>query len=569
MEKNEKPALYFSEKLLVLILATSILLVSFLLYGEVSVYPFISLDDFSAIKENPIFNQGICWKNLVWAFTTTHCYSYWIPLTWISFLADRSLYGMNSGGYHLTNLTFHAINSVLLFLFFYKTTNKKLAGFAVALLLVVHPVHVESVAWVSSRKDILCLFFLLFALHMYRVYCLKPTKIRYLSVILLFLLALMAKPMAVMFPFILIVVTWWPIQKSIDNRVYKSTRPVLETISRFTVHLRPVIPFFIISLMFAGINIFWVFNNNAAYSFSSVPFMFRLYHAFQAFMSYLSHLFYPHDLAIYYPINFVITPKLIVTACIGAILFVASTFVFVFLRKKKPYLLSGWLWFCITIIPILGFVQTGSQDIADRFLYVPAIGLYYALVYFLLDTFSRQKRCYRAAMIIIAAIITTLFLTSYKQQKLWSSSEKILSHTIQVTKNNYMVMSYLGGYLCRYGRFDEAKCQFDKALSINPHFVHALYNMGVLSEKIGDLKNSLYYFNEVIKQQPQHPDALTQIGFIYDKTRQDSLARIYYRYAILANPRNYTALKRLEKLDSRIPRVSEKTIIGGLLAHTK
>ncbi len=326
--------------------------VTLLIYWRVWTYEFIRTDDPTYVFNNSHVRTGLHWENLKWAFSAVHS-SNWHPLTWMSHMLDCAIYGLAPGGHHFTNVVFHIVNTILLFLIFTRMTKDVFASWFVAAVFALHPMHVESVAWIAERKDVLSAFFALLSIGMYSFYRRKPSGVKYFLTLAFFVFGLMSKPMLVTLPFVLILLDIWPLQRKgkIEDFVYEK------------------IPFFLMSALSAIVTM--NAQKEATVTTDLLPFILRLENAVCSYAMYLVKTFWPHPLALFYPYSEIDPLNLI-----GSVFLLASVSVTVWKwRSSKPYLLTGWLWFIGMLVPVIGLVQVGNQAMADRYTYLPMIGL--------------------------------------------------------------------------------------------------------------------------------------------------------------------------------------------------
>src|SRR5437879_11039444 len=348
---------------------------TFGIYAQVIGHQFITLDDPTYIQENPLVNRGVTLAGLTWAFTTFHATN-WHPLTWISHMIDCQLFGTNAGRHLLVNALIHVANTLLVFWFLLRTTHARWPSALVAALFALHPLHVESVAWASERKDTLSTFFGLLSLIAYVRYVEAPSSIRYVWTAITLALGLLAKPMLVTWPFVMLLLDYWPLGRwqsaKSKAQVKKLRKLILEKI-----------PLFILVAASAVITLIAQSSGGAVRTLAHEPLALRLSNTLVSYAKYLLLTFWPNDLAVYYPL----APRGIPGwQIVGAAFLLIGITAFCFLQRKiRPYLIVGWLWFLGTLVPVIGLVQVGGQTMADRYFYIPSIGLFVALVFGLAD----------------------------------------------------------------------------------------------------------------------------------------------------------------------------------------
>ncbi|MBF0404643.1 tetratricopeptide repeat protein [Candidatus Magnetominusculus xianensis] len=459
--------------------ALVLLLAAIAAYSPVWNNDFVSYDDYKYTKENPYIKDGLTIESIKWAFGTFY-FSNWHPITWISHMADISLYGFGSSGHHLTSLLIHAINGILLFFVLYSLTNAPgnstgststtLACVFAAALFAVHPLNVESVAWVAERKNVLCAFFWFTSLIAYDRYVRSQTLARYLIVLLLFSLALMSKPMAVTLPFTLLLIDYWPLGRFSAGHSVINKYPVTGMIAE-------KIPFFLLSFVSSVLTIHAQRQEGAIISFGTLPLSTRVVNAIMSYAIYIKKLFIPTNLAVFYPY---IEEKSHVVIVFTALALIGLT-VFVFIKRKTaPYLLMGWLWYLGTLVPVIQIVQVGSASMADRYMYIPAVGL------FIMIAWGGSAVIAQARMIKVIAVvvIVLLMIITFRQTGYWRDSITLYQHAIDVTTGNYLAHNNYGQILMKQGRLDESAVQFKKGLDIMPSNNELNYNMWkVLSAK--------------------------------------------------------------------------------------
>ncbi|MBF0321196.1 MAG: tetratricopeptide repeat protein, partial [Nitrospirae bacterium] len=456
-----------SHKIIALLLAA----IAVIAYSPVLNNDFVSYDDYKYTVDNSYVKGGLSVESVKWAITADY-FSNWHPLTWISHLADISLYGLNPMGHHLSSLLIHALNTGLLFYVLYLLagagTRLWECAFAAA-LFAVHPLNVESVAWVAERKNVLCTLFWLLSFLAYIYYVRRQTLRRYLMVLLLFSMALMSKPMAVTLPFTLLLIDYWPLgrfNKAGKSAVAKSPAAGL---------IAEKIPFFLLSVVSAVITVYAQMHEGAIVSFETLPLATRIVNAAMSYAGYIEKLFVPIHLAVFYPYIEIKSPVVITLNA----LILAGTSVFVVLKRKTaPYLLIGWLWYLGTLVPVIQIVQVGAAQMADRYMYIPAIGLFIMISWGCGDVLAARmpsKKTAAAALGITAVLL--LAVMTFRQSGCWKDSSSLYKHAIEVTTANYLAHNNYGQVLMKHGMFDEAIGQFKKGLDIMPENVDLNYNM--------------------------------------------------------------------------------------------
>ena len=517
-----------------LVILLGLAVVTIGIYAQVIGHQFITLDDPTYIRENPVVNRGVTLAGLAWAFTTFYVAN-WHPLTWISHMIDCQLFGTNAGRHLLVNALIHAANTLLIFYFLFRTTRARWPSALVAALFALHPLHVESVAWASERKDTLSTFFGLLSLIAYVRYTEAPSIKRYAWVAITLALGLLAKPMLVTWPFVMLLLDYWPLGRFaavIPSEVEESRRKTskltprgLSTSLGMTTKKLIVekIPLFALVAASATITFVAQSYGGAVRTLMHAPFTFRLSNALVSYAKYLLLTFWPHDLAMYYPLPPTGIPTWQVIG--AAFLLIGITALCLFQsRKHSGYLIVGWLWFLGTLVPVIGFVQVGGQIMADRYFYIPSIGLFIAIVFGLAD-FARSWHVTPPLSLGIAAGVLLILATLTNMQiQRWRDSFTLFEHTLAVTPPNLHIEHNLGLAMGGSGRYDEASAHFEKALQIDPNFYDSLVGMGVTRDFQDRLPEAINSFQAAIRSQPDTPTAHVHLGRVLWKQNSDEAA---------------------------------------------
>jgi Tfp pilus assembly protein PilF len=494
------------------------------IYAQVIGHQFITLDDPTYIQENPMVNRGVTLAGLAWAFTTFHATN-WHPLTWISHMIDCQLFGMNAGGHLLVNALIHAANTILVFWFLLRTTHARWPSALVAAFFAVHPLHVESVAWASERKDTLSTFFGLLSLIGYVRYAEAPSISRYAWVATTLALGLLAKPMLVTWPLVMLLLDYWPLGRfhRSDFRGQPAHRSL--GVGGWSVVRGLVvekIPLFALVAASAVITFLAQSQGGAVRTFTDAPITLRLSNALVSYAKYLLLTIWPNDLAVYYPFAWAGIPA---WQMIGAAFLLIGITRFCFSQRKiRPYLIVGWLWFLGTLVPVIGLVQVGGQIMADRYFYVPSIGLFVAIVFGLADI----AKSWRVAPLlnggIAVGVLLILATLTNAQIRRWRDSFTLFEHTLAVTPPNLRIENSLALAMGASGRYDEAAAHFEKTLQIDPNFYDGLVGMGVTRAFQGRIPEAIAYFQGAIRSQPDTPKAHVQLALALWKQSDDQAA---------------------------------------------
>ncbi len=477
-----------------IILGMLLICVTFSIYAKIWTHEFIGYDDNKYVTENPYVTNGINKESLFWAVTSTHS-SNWHPVTWLSHMMDVEFYGMNAGGHHATSLLLHIGNSLLLFILFSRMTGCIRRSFIVAFLFAIHPLHVESVAWVAERKDVLSTFFALLALWCYLSYarCQKITS--YLLMTVFFILALMSKPMVVTLPFVLLLLDYWPLKRIQFGQNDPLVNIGTQRSARQLVYEKiPLIALTGISCVVT----FIVQQKGGAVALSEVyPLGMRFANALTSYVKYLQKTVLPYDLGILYPYPEAIT---VPQSTGAAILLAGSTFFALRYCKRFPWLFVGWFWYIGTLLPVIGIVQAGVQSMADRYTYIPLIGIFIILSWGLTEFFRYRHYNRTLLYAITIGVFSALAIISWRQVSFWKKSISLFTHTLEVTKNNYVIHNNLAFELALQGRKEEALKQYKEAVRINPNFEQAHINYASLLFSLGKVAESSSYYQEVLKK---------------------------------------------------------------------
>jgi tetratricopeptide (TPR) repeat protein len=445
-------------------------------------------------------------------------------MTWLSHMLDVELFDLNAGGHHLTNVFLHAINTLLLFGFLTRATGSVGRSAMVAALFAVHPLHVESVAWISERKDVLSTLFMLLSLWAYLAWVKRRTLATYLLVAVALACGLMAKPMLVTLPFVLLLLDYWPLKRiSTDSFHVRGVLPLIaEKLPLFAL----VIASSIITLIVQG-------KGGAIASTEGVSMGLRLANAAMSYVNYIVHMFYPVNLAVLYPY-----PESIPVwkSLASATLLTGLTIVAFIARKKLPYFAVGWLWYIGTLVPVIGIVQVGSQAMADRYTYVPLIGLFIILVWGVYDLLGKDAA--KKGPLISSALLLLALLTgvAWKQTRFWVNSMTLWGNAIEVTDNNYRALSAYGSLLVDRGQPDQAIPYFKRAVTIDPGFARAQNKLGAALSDVGKDDEAIVYYQNAIRTQAEFAEAQNNLGNSLVRLGRMEEALEEYRNAISSKP---------------------------------
>ncbi|MGA3284306.1 MAG: tetratricopeptide repeat protein, partial [Verrucomicrobiota bacterium] len=488
-------------------------LVTLLVYLPVCHYSFVNYDDGDYVTENHVVQDGLTWVGVAWAFTTWHS-SNWHPLTWLSHMLDCELFGLNPGGHHLVNVLFHAANVVLLFTLLLRLTENLWPGAFVAALFAWHPLHVESVAWISERKDVLSTFFGLLALLAYvravtRDKCqvtgtdssMSPItghrSCYYWLAFIFFAFGLMSKPMLVTLPFVMLLLDYWPLKRVTGGKwqVAGVLRLALEKW-----------PFFLLSAASCVITFLAQSQrgDNAVVSLEKVSLSYRLCNALVSYGRYLLKTIWPTDLAVFYPLSDQILPVRVLAIVASVVLIAISWFVWR-RRRSCPYLLAGWLWYLGMLVPVIGLVQVGGAALADRYTYIPSIGLFIAAAFGLRDLACRFRFLKIPVAVVAGLILAGCLMLTENQLRYWRDTRTLFARAVAVTKNNDIAHINLGVELDQQGKLDEALAEYREAERLAPKRYQVHNNLGNLLANMGRPKEALAEYREAVRLSPELP----------------------------------------------------------------
>jgi protein O-mannosyl-transferase len=517
-----------------------LVVITLAVYWPVQNYDFVGFDDDIYVTGNPHIQEGLTLKSIVWAFSFSEKKNtYWQPITWLSHALDCQLYGLQPGKHHLTSLMFHMANSLLLFMVFKWMTGAFWRSAFVAALFAIHPINVDSVAWVAERKNVVSTFFWMLTMLTYIYYTKKPVFYRYLLTFLMYVLGLLTKPMLVTLPFVLLLLDYWPLKRFFyrqlsDNGKGGRTKTTTSGFKKFPpFHLiLEKIPFFVLSGLSIGLSFLSV--QEKVPLASSVPMDLRIANALVSYVKYIGDMVWPQGLTVFYPY-----PRMVPAwETIGAVLILVGVSVFAIRSTKRaPYFIIGWLWFLGTLVPVLGLVQAGLWPaMADRFAYVPLIGLFVVFAWGVPQIC--QNWSHRTIWISASAIFLLLFLTTvtWKQVGYWKNSITLFEHNLRFTSNNDVAHYNLGNVLDKQGRIEEAVEHYLQVLRVKPDDAKTHNNLGNALDKQGRTEEAIEHYLQALRVKPDGVEAQYNLGNALNKQGRTEEAIEYFLQVLRIKP---------------------------------
>lgn len=530
-------------------------------YAQVYRHDFIDFDDPAYVSENLHVSRGLRLEGVIWAFTTGHAAN-WHPLTWLSHMADCTLFGLRPGAHHLVNVLFHAANALLLFAFFYSLTGAAWRSAFVAGLFALHPLHVESVAWLAERKDVLSTFLGLLALWAYARHAQNPATGRYLTALALFGLSLMAKPMLVTLPFVLLLLDYWPLRRfpvPAEAAGGKARRqraaPARALLAAAFPLVREKIPFFALSAISSVVTYAVQKAGGAVKVGAAMPSGAKIPNALHSYVAYLAKTIWPDGLSAFYPYPAEPYPAWETLAAAAAL--IAASIWVVRRGARFPYLPVGWFWYLGTLVPVIGIVQVGGQAMADRYTYVPLTGIFVIAAWGLAD-WAGGRRALRtvAAATGAGALIAGAVLT-YRQVGFWRDTMRLFTHALELDGSNYVAHQNLGTAWAKRGDYRKAVEHFAQALRLRPTDPTILVDYGLASYRLGNIDDAIALYSKALTANPDHPYALRNLALaLYDRGRYEE-AVTYLERARRRTPDNPLLLYVLGNSLARTGRAPE------------
>ena len=523
-----------------------LLVITFAVFWQSTGHEFIVYDDQVYVTENLHVKTGLIYRNVLWAFTTIEA-SNWHPLTWLSHMLDCQVYGLNPKGHHLTNILFHIANTFLLWYLFFLATRKYWQSIFVAALFALHPLHVESVAWIAERKDLLSTFFMFGTLILYTRYTKTPRPLFYVLALVLYVFGLMSKPMLVTLPFVMLLWDFWPLGRL-------RLRALLEEDTEYSMpdqtsspSLLPLIleklPFFALSLLSSIVTYSAQAHGASVAGAHAVPFTFRLVNALVSYAKYIGNMLWPYDLAVIYPLPRTLT---LVQAAVPGLILIGITVVVCRRARINPFLPVGWLWYLGTLVPVIGFVQVGRQAMADRYTYIPLIGLFIMIAWGISVLTARLP--FRRSIVTAVALLVLIgsSLCTWKQLGYWRNDITLFGHAIQVVENNYVAHMNLGLAFFQRGNTEEAIKHYFRALSMRPNTDDLCYYLGLAFGVQGNLNESIIFLKRAVEINPEFAVAHYNLGVALARQGRLDEGILHFTRALQIDPALMEARKALE-----------------------
>ncbi len=499
-------------------IAGALVLAIVAVYAPVRDFEFINLDDTEYVVENPHVTSGVTPRSIIWAFTRSHSNN-WHPLTWLSHMLDVEIFGLDAGGHHATSVLLHAVATILLFLVLRSMTGELGASAFVAMVFGLHPLRVESVAWVSERKDVLAACFWMLALGAYAGWVRSPTTLRYALLLVVYALGLSSKQMLVTLPVVLLLLDSWPLGR-------------LRAGSVLLPLVREKMPLLAFAVLASLATLAAQGAAGAVVTLDALPLGVRVQNALVSMVAYLGMTLWPVDLALYYPLR-----PLAGSAVLGAaaVLGIVSLLV-ARAAERTPALAVGWCWYLVTLLPVIGLVQTGSQARADRFTYLPQVGLAIMLAWGARAVLGRFRYASRTLVVLSLVVGAACLALTARQVRWWRDGETVFRHTIAVTGDNSLAQNHLGEALARQGRLEEAHAHYTEAVRLNPANAAAQVNLGNTLLRAQRTAEAEARYREALRLRADLPEAHNGLGVLLAQSAEPDEALVHYRHALSARP---------------------------------
>jgi tetratricopeptide (TPR) repeat protein len=512
-------------------------------FWQVAICEFVAFDDDSYVLEEKHVTAGLTWQSIVWAFTSAHSYM-WHPLTSLSHIIDYQLFKDNPFGHHIVNLLLHTANVVILFLILRAMTGSVWPSAFVAALFAVHPLQIESVAWVSERKSLMSGFFWLLTIGAYIRYARRPAFGRYLLVALVFCLALLSKPIVVTLPFVLLLLDYWPLRRiALFNNTELSTSQTRFPRASLKRLILEKIPFFVLVAVLSVITFNVQKSGQSVKTLDAFPLKIRIFNAILSYVKYIGKMFYPTKLAIFYPYP---SNKLtIVRVAIAAALLLVISIIVVRMAKSRKYLPVGWFWFLGVLIPVIGLVQTGGQGIADRYAYLSFIGLFIIIAWGAADLLSQLPSRKIVLVSLSMTVLLALSIHTSLQLRHWHNSLDLFEHAVKVTEGNFVMHNNLCVLYNRLKQFDKSIEHGTKSILARPDYPELYYNLGIPLYRTGKIDQAIKCWERNIALDGKNNKAHTNLGSLYYGRNEVDRAVKHFQRAIEIDENDFLAQAKL------------------------
>ena len=541
------------KKLILVLICLAMAILTVITFWQLKDCGFVNYDDNIYVYENAYVQYGLNWNSIGQTFSSElgKGIAHWHPLTWLSLMLDYQIFGLKPQGFHLVNLLFHVMNTILLFLIFGRMTKTLWPSAFVAALFAIHPLHVESVAWITERKDVLSTFFWMLTMGAYSYYVEHPGFRRYFFVLLFFVLGLMSKPMLVTLPFVLLLLDYWPLRRFGE---IKQADPGYKWSLIYPL-LWEKVPLFVLAILSSIVTYFAAQVGGGFVYIEALPLGIRIGHAFISYITYIGKMIWPSNLAVLYP-----HPGLLVSwQVMGSVFLLIAITVAVFWRaKRSPYLATGWLWYLGTLVPVLGIVQAGSQAMADRYTYVPLTGLFIMVAWSIPDLLKKWNHRKEILLASSALSILCLSIITWTQVGYWQNSIKLYDHTLKVTDYNWQIHYNRGMTYYSLGNYTQAIEDYGRAIEIRPSYAEAYTNRGVAYYSLGNYRQAIDDYSRAIEIRPNYAEAYINRGNAYSRLGNYNQGIEDYGRAIEIKPdsaeayinRGFTYINKGDKISS-------------------
>ncbi len=530
-------------------LCLAILTITFLTFLPTLEHEFINYDDIAYVTQNEKVKQGFSVENIIWSFTTIEA-SGWFPFAWLSHMLDCQIYGLDPRGHHLTNLLFHLANTWLLYLFLSKTTDSVFRSAFVTALFALHPLHVEPVAWIAARKDLVSAFFFLLSMSAYIHYIKSPNIGRYFLVALFFIMCLLSKSSLVTLPFLLLLLDFWPLCRiqacPLNNGGKASSIMTLQAdyyVQRLLVLTLEKVPLLFFSGMLTAIAFISAKNTSSLISTQDLSVFTRISNALMAYVNYIEKTIRPHALALPYPYHHSFS---LWKLTFSILLLCIITSLTVYYVRRSPYLIVGWFWYIGTLVPVIGLVQSGTHSMADRYTYIPLIGLFIMITWRVSDFLSSR----RAGQIVLTTsatiVICIIVMFTGFQINHWYNSVTLFQHTLKVTDNNSVAHAQLGHALSMTGKYDLAMFHYKQSLRLFPNQMIVYNNLGNILAKSGKPDEAISQYKKAITIDPDYINSYIHLGILMLSMDKPDDAIEIFKGALKRNPDHGSAKKYLD-----------------------